>query len=796
MSPRQNFKSISERQVEMATARISNYHGRPSIMIDDKPYPPMMITVSTLDFTTQKRVLDEEYYRNLGKSGIKLFFLICDTEWLVKDALSQFQIEAETILRAVPEAYLFLRIGMHPSPEWCEKNPDETLCYSDGKKKPTRLYTESYVNDYPAMYSMASQKWRDEASRYLLELYDKIEALPYAERIIGYFFAAGGTSEWYYLTPMQYTDKSKYSDSGGFDKVIDKDYKDVYADLSPAFRQEFTKYLKLKYQTEENLRRAWKNQNVTFDDPIIPGTEARYYINGVDYDLNHPEIMNTVSGYPFLASNGTNIGHFLDLQYHMDVHDFFRALHTATANSIIHFGRVIKERSKGSKLTGAFYGATGCVRYHDFSQAGNVYDILQSDAIDFLAAPGVYENRQPGGFVGQREVYDSFALHNRIFIVEDDARTYHETPNVRNNYEVYDLEDTVNVLKREFGRNLLEDTQAWWFDQHIGGGRYKDEEIYKLFAKQQEIAHQAYEKDRSKNSEIAFIYDEESLHVVSEETTHQMVELLRNYEIDIIGAPTDRYFHNDLDNPNMPDYKLYVFVNTFYLTDAERKAIKIKLRKNNATALFMYGSGCINPDREFIFSKENITDLTGIEMGMENGVVSGKFKFCKDECLLSTYLDKGGLYGDFTRKMWLNSSTGSNLYIPKNSRVILYPEFHSIDKNGTNAAFLAENLNPAITIKNCEGFTSIYCASKYINADVLREIARYAGCHIYVEGNEVLYANKNYVTIHATKSGEKTIKLPKVASAFEVYDERFYSENSNKINFSMIKGETKMFELK
>jgi glycosyltransferase involved in cell wall biosynthesis len=120
--------------------------------------------------------------------------------------------------------------------------------------------------------------------------------------------------------------------------------------------------------------------------------------------------------------------------------------------------------------------------------------------------------------------------------------------------ELFSMEDSITILKREFGRNICQNLQAWWFDQIIGGKRYKHEDIYALFEKQQKIAHEAYNKDRIKNSEIAFIYDEESYHVVAEETTHQMVELFRNYEIDIIGAPCDRYYHNDMADPNMPDY--------------------------------------------------------------------------------------------------------------------------------------------------------------------------------------------------------------------------------------------------
>ena len=776
----------------MTNAKIENINGRPAITVNGEVYPPMMATIRTTQ-GQHRRIIDGDYYRELGKTGIKIYFVICDTEWAIEDAFDKFCKEAEILVKEVPDAYIVLRVGMHPSPKWCEENPDETLCYSDGKKKPIELNTESYIDDFPAMYSLASQKWRETAGDYLMKLFDKLEKLPYFDRIIGCFFAAGGTSEWYYISPMHYTSKSIYCDTGGFCKAGNVDYEDVYADLSPAFRKEFTKYLKEKYKTEENLKKAWNDESATFDNPRIADCDKRYFIHGVDHDIDYPCRMLPASPKPEPPTNGTNIGQFIDLTKNMDVYDFFRALHKATADSVIYFGEIIKKRYNGNMLTGSFYGSAACEKVFDFSQIGYVYHILKSDVIDFLASPGVYENRQPGGFVGQRQCFDSFALNNRIFVCEDDTRTHHENAFYQNTMEMYDLEDTYNVLKREFARNLTTDVQAWWFDQHIGGGRYKDEDVYKLFTLQQKIAKECYQKDRTKNSEIAFIYDEESYHVVSEETTHQMVELFRNYEIDLIGAPSDRYFHNDMENLNMPDYKLYVFVNTMYLTDKEREVIKNKLKKNNATALFMYASGCINPDNTEIFGAHNISDFTGINTVMNDEVVRGKFKFLKDNDMFCEGLDKYDIYGDFKRKMWANAS--GDMTRIKTSRVHMYPEFYADDEDAKTCAYILENKHPALSVKECDGFTSIYCASKYLSSDVVRNIARFAGCHIYCDSDDVLYANKHYVAIHGTKSGTKTIKLPKKCKATEVYENKVYCEDGDTIIFNLNKGETKMFEI-
>ena len=126
----------------MAIARIENYNGSPALMIDGKPYPPMCATIC--NNAVNRVIVDAEYYKQLGESGIKVFFLICDTEWLKPGAFQMFCEEAEILLKQVPDAYMILRIGMHAPVQWCNDNPDETLTYSDGKKKRGNLRTESF----------------------------------------------------------------------------------------------------------------------------------------------------------------------------------------------------------------------------------------------------------------------------------------------------------------------------------------------------------------------------------------------------------------------------------------------------------------------------------------------------------------------------------------------------------------------------------------------------------------------------------------------------------------------------
>lgn len=756
-------------------AEIREHNGRPAIFINGEPYAPMMATIRTrclkdIDF-------DKNYFENLGKSGIKIYFLICDTVDLYPESFELFDREARALLEAVPDAYIIPRIGMHPTNEWIEENPDECIRYSDGESPGCHLFSESYECDLPRHYSLASEKWREERSEALLKTLKMIKTLPYSDRIIGYFLAAGGTSEWYYMLP-----------------VVDEKNKRVMGH-SPAFKREFSKYLRNKYGTDENLRAHWKNPEVTIDDPKIPEYEKHYFASQIDDDCNVPKVRMYANSNKLPApKNGYNFGSFPDFDTAPDVYDFYRAWNLATAEAVTHFASVIKSFDKGY-LVGAFYGSQGCVNYLQSSSTGGCVKVLDDPNVDFLAAPGVYEFRLPGGCTGQREVQDSFALRNKIYIVEDDVRTLAEGEYHKALYQIYDMNDSLNVLKREFGRTLCEDVQSWWFDQIIGGRRYKYPEIYELFKKQNDIAKEAYTLDRRKNSEIAIIFDEESMQASSLYTTRDTVELFRNYEMARIGAPVDQYYHNDMKNPDMPDYKLYVFLNQFILTPEEREIIHKKLKKNNATALWLYAPGLIDPTaKDGKVSVENVTALTKIKCEIENDRHDSIFRWNGESHEITTRLDKRALFGGFDRKRILGL-VGQRFDGRYQYDTYMYPLIYSADEDASVLAYFLTTDFPAVTVKECDGFTSILHSGKFLKSETLREIARFSGVHIYNETDDTLYANKNYLTIHSSKTEKKHLYFKEAVTLTEVYENKVYGESVTEVEFDSYIGETKTFRI-
>ena len=77
-------------------AELISHNGRPAISVNGKIYPPMMATIRTRE-EGMRVIFDEEYFEALGKSGLRIFFLICDTLWTRPNALALFKEEAEAL---------------------------------------------------------------------------------------------------------------------------------------------------------------------------------------------------------------------------------------------------------------------------------------------------------------------------------------------------------------------------------------------------------------------------------------------------------------------------------------------------------------------------------------------------------------------------------------------------------------------------------------------------------------------------------------------------------------------------
>ena len=229
------------------------------------------------------------------------------------------------------------------------------------------------------------------------------------------------------------------------------------------------------------------------------------------------------------------------------------------------------------------------------------------------------------------------------------------------------------------------------------------------------------------------------------------------------------------------------------LTKKEREAIHKKLKKNHATALWIYAPGAIDPEKtDNKFSEKNIEALTKIKCEVKNERHDTAYRFCEKTHKLSTNIDKRRIFGKFDKKRIFGLV--SQKYDPSSYYdSYVYPTVCPADEESECLAYFLTSGIPSVTVKECGEFTSVLHSAKILSADVLREVARFAGCHIYNEKCDTLYANRNYLCIHSSESEKKTLRFPKPVTLTEVYESKVYADGVTEVDIDMYLGETKMF---
>lgn len=737
-------------------ARVSRLHDAPTLLVDGEPLAPMWYTAAAYD--------NPAYLHALGEAGITVFFVDHQLPWREPQALATLTARAELVLREVPQAWLVLRTGLYPPESWFDANPSEVIQFADGTPM------ETWFGKGTRCQCLASRRWRAEQTRELGTFLDWLPAQPFARRVIGFFLNAGGTGEWYIPGQLVQGERT--------------------LDYSPAFRTQFTDSLREQYGSDARLQQAWNRPEATLEHPTIP-TVADQAVMEVERAL-----FAHYHGHDELApapAEGAAIGAFCNPDTHRHVADFYRALNHGCADTIIHFSRYLRERTGGTKVIGAFYGSFG---QHLGGSSSGVTRILDSGTVDFLSSPGDYVNRQPGGVVAQREMQDAFRLRNRIFVVEEDTRTL--ATGWSHDWGVSTLASTLEVMKRDFGRNLSEDLSAWWFDMAYGVEAhhwYDYPKVLELIRRQQAVAQAFYRGPRAPRPEIALVYDQNSMHYTSTWTLTDIGHRMRSWELHRSGAPVAYHYLEDLARAAFPEYKLYVFMNAFVLEPRQRETIRRCLARRHCTALWLYAPGLIQPDDTPRLSEDNVRDLTGIRTGRLPGPA---LPYCRvtpegERVLVDVRADRD--YGWFADRV--SAGTCESWLQPQGAAqfTLLCPYLFGDDPAAQVLMRFVADQRPALVMTETASQRTLVAYFKAVGADLLRAVARLAGCHIYSDSDDILYASPHFLTLHASSSGEKVLRLPVACDPYEIYERRAYGTAVRELRCRLRFGETRTFHL-
>lgn len=624
---------------------------------------------------------NKQYHKEMAETGVKIHSCTISNGWM-GDNRYDFKTPLEvleTVMSANPDTYYIPRFRLNPPTEWLRNNPEAVYVYENGprdKEEVQKLVGGEWQEYMPwtpdelrritemeeqvrnreykiGQVSFSSPKWLDAAGDYTRRLIDVLEQSKYADRIIGYHFGTGKCGE----THM-------WGDS---------------ADFGTDNRKAFFEWALEKYGGERKLKERWNMDKLCWENVPLPTNRQRY--------------LNTSDLAQFFHMDKESANY-------VDYNLYRRDMAYKTAE---YFGKIIKEKT--GKLVVCFHGYImhSGADYHGHTDLAK---ILDSPYVDILCAPKSYYRNELGEPCGSYCVPMS-VNRKKLWIDEID---------IRNNEKVQkSIDDFIAILWREFLRNVVAGSALWWMD--LGSGWYSDRRVLAAVSEMYALKKRINGKVRKSISEILLVADEENLMYITQDYAFHLRSMQdMECETSMIGAPHDMYRLKDLENIELGQYKVIIFMNTFKLGMAQWERIKEKIRPG-ATLIWSYAPGIMG-DR---FDIGNVKKITGFEIA-EHVKKGGEIPYVE-------IIKEGGIRCEMTYK--------------ERKTVTEYAGIPPLD------GMPADDAVAVASTRRKDGGTSIFSCVPPINRQFVRRACESAGCHMYAPTGHVVYADSRVVGIFA-----------------------------------------------
>ena len=373
--------------------------------------------------------------------------------------------------------------------------------------------------------------------------------------------------------------------------------------------------------------------------------------------------------------------------------------------SIRHFTRIVKEETNGQYLNVIFYGylppSGPCEANHRGAEA-----ILDAPEIDIIAAPHSYDYRAPGDSAYFRNFVASVAAHGKLFVDESDDRTWlsrRKHPGRKRPLGASNPEDSVMIIRREFGYALTHNTGLWYMD--IDDDAFHSPLLLSEIDNMKQWGEKSLAKPRTRCSEVALFFDMRGAYCLPNNIKiRHTLFFLTAYTLNSLcraGAPFDCYLAGDVILPQISRYKVLIFADLIDPSPKVRKAIE-RLKNSNRTLIWSYGSGLVKDGRADI---RNMIELTGLK----------------------------------------NLQMVESLELPENAynpRDIITPA-----------------VSPMRIQADFNNWRSVYESDICLTTAFLRREYRKAEVWNYTDSEDVLSLSDGALMLHATTTGHKTIRL-------------------------------------
>lgn len=611
--------------------------------------------------------------------------------------------QCRAVLEANPKALLLPRIGMEPPLWWREAHPDDVMVWDKGPQQHTGAV-------------VASPQYRRDAAERLAALVAHLEQ-KFGDRVAGYHPCGQNTGEWFYQETWG-------AALNGYAK----------GDLR-AWRN----WLKAQYAEDAALRAAWRDSQVSLETVEVPTPASRRAAPA-------GALCDPVAQRPLL--------------------DFSRFQQETMADCVCHLARAVREASQGRKLVVFFYGYV-----FEFGAVSNgpatsghygLRRVLGCPDIDIVCSPISYFDRGLGQSAPAMTAAESVALAGKMWLYEDDTRTYLGSGTFPGWYDAVDtLEKTNQELVRNTAQCALRNFGTWWMD--LGAtGWFNDPRMWAEMARLAALDEPLLKSPLPFRPEVAAVIDETSMLRVAAGGT--IVTRPGIYEVrrplGRMGAPYGQYLQDDVSAGRVRA-KMYVFLDSWCLSRAQRQ--QLLAATGGRLRVWCYAPGYQEPDRT---SLDAMRELTG-------------FRFKK----LSKVMAKAEPTA-LGKRLGLQEAIGVAKPVE--------PLFAAADATPQEVLATYSDGSAAVALRQTADGPSLFVGPPGLTSELLRLAARRANVHLVTTSDCNVYASGPYVVLHGSQDGPLEVDVGRPGTIRDLLTGQVAGQGP-KLVLPLKKGETRVF---
>ena len=610
--------------------------------------------------------------------------------------------QCQTVLDANGDALLLPRMWMGAPRWWREAHPDDVMTWEKG-------------NQEPADVVVASPDYRRDAAARLTALVEHLEE-KFGPSMAGYHPCGQNTGEWFYRETWRQS-------LGGY---------------SAGTRDAWRRWLRTRYGNDMALRAAWDDRDATLGEAEVPSPEARRATpSGLLWD--------PVSQRPLI--------------------DFAQFQQEMMADCVCHLAKAARQASGGRKLIVFFYGYVfefGAIHLGP-AVSGHyaLRRVLECPDIDVLCSPISYFDRGLGQSGPAMTAAESVALAGKMWLYEDDTRTYLGTGKFPGWQDRVDnIEETNSLLLRNTAQCAVRNFGTWWMD--LGAtGWFDDPRMWAKMAELEALDIPLLENPRPFRPEVAAVIDQRSMirvaaggHVLTRPGVYESRRPLGR-----MGAPYGQYLLDDVAAGRV-QAKMYVFLTAWCLSPEERG--NLSRSTQGALRIWCYAPG---------YHEEGGTSLGAMQMltGFKLHKVSPPKAWAEPT--------------DVGRRFGLRQGFGVEGPIE--------PLFAAVDAKEEEILAVYPDGTPAVALRQTSHGDSLFVGPPGLTSELLRAAARRAGVHLFTQSDCNVYANGPYLVLHGSEDGRLEIDTGGSGPIRDLISDEELARGA-KVGLTLQRGETRI----